>query len=209
MPDAAHMTAFLAAAVVLAAAPGPGLLYVLARSLGGGTRAGVRSAAGTAAGGACHVVGAALGLSALLAASAVAFEVVRLAGAAYLVVLGVRTLAGLRRPAEAPGAPARSDRAFRQGVVTEVLNPKTALFFLTFLPQFTQPGHGPVWLQMLVLGALAVSLNGAADLAVALTAGRLGRALSRRPRVLAGQRAASGCALVALGAYAAASGSSR
>ena len=154
MPDHAHLTAFLAAALVLAVTPGPGIFYVLARSLGEGTRVGVRSTLGTGLGGLCHVVGAALGLSTLLMTSATAFEVVRYAGACYLVFLGVRTLLGLREPAaETPRADGGG--AFRQGVMTELLNPKTALFFLTFLPQFAQPERGPVALQLLALGTSA------------------------------------------------------
>ena len=139
MPDHAHLSAFLAAALVLAVTPGPGIFYVLARSLGEGTRVGLRSTLGTGAGGLCHVVGAALGLSTLLMTSATAFEVVRYAGACYLVFLGVRTLLRLREPDETPRA--YGGGAFHQGVMTELLNPKTALFFLTFLPQFAQPEH--------------------------------------------------------------------
>ena len=199
MPDAAHLAAFAAAAAVLAALPGPGMLYVLARSLADGRRAGIRSSLGTAAGGLCHVVAAAVGLSALLMTSAVAFSVVRYAGAAYLVALGVRTLLARGRPPAAPAAP----RAFRQGVLTELLNPKTALFFLTFLPQFVQPARGPALLQLLVLGCASVALNSSADVVVATVAGRVGERLRANGRWWRRQRAASGCALIALGGYAA------
>jgi threonine/homoserine/homoserine lactone efflux protein len=201
MPDSAHLTAFLAAAVVLAAIPGPGMLYVLARSLAHGRRAGLRSTLGTAVGGLGHVVAAAVGLSALLMTSAVAFTVVKYAGAVYLVWLGVRTLAGLREPVEevrTSGGP-----AFRQGVLTELLNPKTALFFLTFLPQFVQPDNGPVALQLLALGSLSVALNSSADLVVATLGGRIGRLLASSPRWWRRQRLASGVTLIALGGYAA------
>jgi threonine/homoserine/homoserine lactone efflux protein len=199
MPDKAHLTAFLAAALMLAITPGPGIFYVLARSLGEGTRVGVRSSLGTAVGGLCHVVGAAVGLSALLMTSATAFEVVRLAGAGYLVFLGVTTLLGQR--AETPRD--RGD-AFRQGVLTELLNPKTALFFLTFLPQFAQPDRGPVAPQLLALGAVSVALNSSADLVVAAVAGRARGALRAGSRWVRRQRALSGVALIALGGYAAA-----
>jgi threonine/homoserine/homoserine lactone efflux protein len=155
MPDGAHLAAFAAAAAVLAVLPGAGMLYVLARSLADGRRAGVRSSLGTAVGGLCHVLAAAVGLSALLMTSATAFVLVRYAGALYLVALGVRTL--VARGAEP--APRAAPRAFRQGVLTELMNPKTALFFLTFLPQFVQPAHGPALLQLLVLGCASVSLN--------------------------------------------------
>jgi threonine/homoserine/homoserine lactone efflux protein len=200
MPDKAHLTAFFAAAVVLAITPGPGIFYVLARSLGEGTRVGVRSSLGTALGGLCHVVGAAVGLSALLMTSATAFEVVRLAGAAYLVFLGLKTL--LRNSEHAPDE--RTGDPFRQGVLTELLNPKTALFFLTFLPQFAQPDHGAVAPQLLALGAVSVMLNSSADLIVAAVAGRARGALRAGSRWVRRQRALSGVALIALGGCAAA-----
>jgi threonine/homoserine/homoserine lactone efflux protein len=200
MPDTAHLTAFLAAAVVLAAIPGPGMLYVLARTLSHGRSAGVRSTLGTAAGGFGHVIAAAIGLSALLLTSAVAFSVVKYAGAAYLIFLGIRTLMGLREPVEdVPGA---GGPAFRQGMLTELLNPKTALFFLTFLPQFVQPDRGPVAPQLLVLGCVSVALNSSADAVVVALGGHIRRALS--PSWWRRQKLASGFTLIALGGYAAA-----
>jgi threonine/homoserine/homoserine lactone efflux protein len=205
MPDHAHLTAFLAAALVLAITPGPGIFYVLARSLGEGTRVGVRSTSGTALGGLCHVVGAALGLSTLLMTSATAFEVVRYAGACYLVFLGVRTLLGLRHELDdVPPTRSGTGDAFRQGVLTELLNPKTALFFLTFLPQFAQPERGSVAVQLLALGSISVALNSGADLVVAVVAGRLRTGLRAGSRWVRRQRALSGVALIALGGYAAA-----
>jgi threonine/homoserine/homoserine lactone efflux protein len=204
MPDRAHLTAFLAAALVLAVTPGPGLFYVLARSLGEGTRVGVRSSLGTAVGGLCHVVGAALGLSTLMMTSATAFEVVRYAGAAYLFFLGVRTLLGLRDDGGDSPPPTAANGAFRQGVLTELLNPKTALFFLTFLPQFAQPDRGPVAPQLLALGAASVALNSGVDLVVAGVAGRVRGPLLAGSRWVRRQRALSGIALIALGGYAAA-----
>jgi threonine/homoserine/homoserine lactone efflux protein len=203
MPDHAHMTAFLAAAAVLAITPGPGIFYVLARSLGEGTRVGVRSSLGTALGGLCHVVGAALGLSTLLMTSATAFEVVRYVGACYLVYLGIRTLVGLRAP-ESETPPAAGGDAFRQGVLTELLNPKTALFFLTFLPQFVQPEQGAIAPQLLALGCISVALNSTVDLVVAAVAGRARGGLRAGSRWVRRQRALSGVALIALGGYAAA-----
>jgi threonine/homoserine/homoserine lactone efflux protein len=205
MPDHAHLTAFLAAALVLAITPGPGIFYVLARSLGEGTRVGVRSTSGTALGGLCHVVGAALGLSTLLMTSATAFEVVRYAGACYLVFLGVRTLLGLRHELDdVPPARSGTGDALRQGALTELLNPKTALFFLTFLPQFAQPERGSVAVQLLALGSISVALNSGADLVVAMVAGRLRTGLRAGSRWVRRQRALSGVALIALGGYAAA-----
>src|SRR3954454_15971904 len=203
MPDTAHLTAFLAAALVLAAIPGPGMLYVLARTLAHGRSAGLRSTLGTAAGGLGHVVAAAVGLSALLMTSALAFSAVRYAGAAYLIWLGVRTLAGLREPAEevqdggGTGGP-----AVRQGMLPELLNPKTALFFLTFLPQFVQPERGAVAPQLLALGCVSVALNSSADAVVAALGGRIRTALS--PRWWRRQRLPSGVTLIALGGFAAA-----
>jgi threonine/homoserine/homoserine lactone efflux protein len=200
MPDTAHLTAFLAAAVVLAAIPGPGMLYVLARTLSHGRSAGLRSTLGTAAGGLGHVVAAAIGLSALLMTSALAFSAVKFVGAAYLIWLGVRTLAGLREPVEEVSG--NAGPAFRQGMLTEVLNPKTALFFLTFLPQFVQPERGPVAPQLLALGCVSVALNSGADVVVAALGGHIRTALS--PRWWRRQRLASGCTLIALGGFAAA-----
>jgi threonine/homoserine/homoserine lactone efflux protein len=203
MPDAAHMLAFFLAALVLAVIPGPGLLYVLARSLGGGREVGLRSSFGTGVGGCLHVAAAAAGLSALLAASASAFTVVRYLGAAYLVLLGIRMLKD-DSPAELGGG--RSDaRAFRQGVVTEALNPKTALFFVSFLPQFVQPEAGAVAAQLAVLGVISVMLNTSADVLVALLAGKLGQRLATDRRWWQRQRRLSGGLLVGLGLYAAAS----
>jgi threonine/homoserine/homoserine lactone efflux protein len=201
VPDAAHLTAFLAAALVLAVTPGPGMLYVLARSVGGGAAQGFRSAAGTALGGMVHVVGSAIGLSALLMTSATAFEVVKYAGAAYLVFLGVRMLATAGERGDVPRA--ADSHAARQGALTELLNPKTALFFLTFLPQFVQPDRGPVAVQLLALGTVSVALNSGADVIVATFAGRIGRAMRAKPQWQRRQRTASGCALIALGGYAA------
>jgi threonine/homoserine/homoserine lactone efflux protein len=206
MPDAAHMLAFLLAALVLAAIPGPGLLYVLARSLGGGREVGLRSSLGTGVGGCVHVAAAAAGLSALLAASASAFAAVRYLGAAYLVWLGIRMLAQ-GRDVSLPGfgGSGTDARASRQGVVTESLNPKTALFFVSFLPQFAQPQAGPLAAQLALLGLISVTLNTSADMLVALAAGELGQKLTANRRWWRLQRKLSGGLLVGLGVYAAAS----
>ncbi|WP_267593466.1 LysE family translocator [Carbonactinospora thermoautotrophica] len=202
VPDIDRLPAFLAAALVLAVIPGPGMLYVFARSVGGGWLAGARSSLGTTVGGAAHVAAAALGISAILATSATAFAMVKYIGAAYLVYLGVRTL--LRRKEASRSGPAGgpSDRkAFRQGVATEALNPKTALFFLAFLPHFVDPAAGSVAVQSLALGLLSVTLNTLADLVVAALAGTLaGRALRTRRRRW--PQLVSGSTLVALGGYA-------
>src|ERR1700724_1581135 len=149
MSDSHHFLLFLGAAMVLAITPGPGIFYVLARTLGGGRRQGIESALGTFFGGLFHVFAAALGVSAILAASAVAFHTVKYAGAAYLVWLGIRMI-HTRNAEMAVSASQPSQGAFRQGILTEVLNPKTALFFLSFIPQFIAPERGHVFVQFVV-----------------------------------------------------------
>jgi len=197
---------FLGAALVLAITPGPGIFYVLARSLRGGRQEGVLSAAGTFLGGLVHVGAAAFGLSAILAASAIAFEIVRYAGAAYLLYLGFRMIRGRHEePKEAGMEESAGRNTLVQGVITEVLNPKTALFFLSFIPQFVAVQQGHVAGQFLVLGAISVTLNTCADLVVACFAGPLGSAMQRSARLRSGQRAASGAAMIGLGVYVATS----
>jgi threonine/homoserine/homoserine lactone efflux protein len=185
------------------------MLYVLARSLGGGRDEGLRSTAGTGIGGMVHVAAAAAGLSAIIATSATAFTVVKYLGAAYLIWLGCKALFsrnhGAPSVAAEPTATGTSN-ALRQGVLTEVLNPKTALFFLTFLPQFCQPEHGPLVVQVLVLGAVSVTLNTLVDVTVAFAAGGISRRLRERPKMWRRQQVATGSILVGLGAYAALAG---
>src|ERR1700681_3205853 len=143
MVDLHHLVLFLAAALVLAITPGPGIFYVLARTLAGGRREGIHSSLGTFIGGLFHVFAAALGVSAILAASAVAVHTVKYAGAAYLVWLGIRMIR--TRNDEMTFNAASSQGAFRQGIFTEALNPKTALFFLSFIPQFIASERGQVF----------------------------------------------------------------
>src|ERR1700677_1653799 len=195
---------FLGAALILAITPGPGIFYVLARSLRGGRREGVLSAAGTLLGGLVHVGAAAFGLSAILAASAVAFETVRYAGAAYLIYLGYRMIRTRHEEAAVLESGDASRGTFIQGVMTEVLNPKTALFFLSFIPQFVSVQQGHVALQFLTLGAISVTLNTCADLLVACFAGPLGSRMKRSAKLRSRQRAASGFAMIGLGVYVAA-----
>ena len=194
---------FLTAAVILAITPGPGIFYVLARSLRGGRKEGVMSAAGTFLGGLVHVAAAAFGLSAILAASAIAFETVRYAGAAYLIYLGYRMIRSRNQDVDLDSA-GTSGGTFIQGVMTEVLNPKTALFFLSFIPQFVSVQQGHVALQFLLLGAISVTLNTCADVLVACFAGPLGSSMKRNARLRSGQRTASGVAMIGLGVYVAA-----
>ena len=210
MPDLAHFALFLGAALVLAFSPGPGVFYVVARTLAGGRAEGMASSVGTGIGGLVHVVAGAFGVSALVLASAELFGVLKLLGAAYLVWIGLRTIREARRDgAAAPGldgmsapvgAPVGAGRAFREGVLVEALNPKTAAFFLAFIPQFIDPAAGHPGLGFALLGIVSVGLNTGADVAYALLAGRLRAGAAARPRLVRRLREASGGAMVALGA---------
>ena len=201
---------FLTAAVLLAIAPGPGMLYVLARSLAGGRREGVLSALGTFLGGMVHVFAAALGVSIILAKSALAFATVKYVGAAYLCFLGVRMILDARtekvNTAQAIGEdipsivkPARNP--LWQGVATEVLNPKTALFFLSFIPQFVNRGSGHVFLQFVALGTISVVMNTTADLIVIALAGPLGERIRSSATFRRRQRTVTGAIMIGLGTY--------
>ena len=201
MPTAVSFSVFLSAAILLAITPGPGIFYVLTRSLKGGRRDGIASTLGTAIGGMGHVVAAALGLSAILATSALAFSAVKYAGAGYLIYLGVRTLLARDATEHVTTVSAESTRRILiQGIVTEVLNPKTALFFLAFIPQFINP-HTSVIVQFILLGSISVFLNTTADFVVVLFAGPIGHALRTNKRFRRGQQLFTGSALIALGAY--------
>ncbi len=206
MPDLHSFGVFFAAAFLLAVTPGPGIFYVLARTLAGGRREGILSSCGTLLGGLVHVFAAALGVSAVLAASAVAFAVVKYAGAAYLIYLGIRMIRSRNLdPGALSNLAATRHGAFRQGIVTEILNPKTALFFLSFIPQFIHPQVGHVFSQFVTLGALSVALNTSADVVVALLAGVFGEKLKSNVRLIRRQRVASGVAMIGLGVYVATS----
>jgi threonine/homoserine/homoserine lactone efflux protein len=162
------------------------------------------SVAGITTGTLVHIAAATIGLSALLASSALAFDVVKYLGAAYLIVVGVRRLAGLERPDEGRVTKSRSlSRLYRQGIVVNVLNPKTALFFLAFLPQFVDSTRGAAWAQILLLGLLFAALGFLSDGVWALVAGTLGERLRRSRRFPQVQRYVSGSVFVGLGALAA------
>ena len=197
--DLSSLALFLLAATAIAISPGPGIFYVAARTLAGGRGEGLASSVGTGLGGLVHVAAGAAGVSAVVLASAEAFAFLKIAGALYLVWLGIKTFRdsrlalGLR--VEATG----SRRAFREGIVVEALNPKTAAFFLAFLPQFVDPAAGPVWLQFLALGLISVLLNTAADVVVALMAARARSAALARPTLLQRLRQASGLLIAGLG----------
>ena len=200
MIDPHKFALFIAAALVLAVTPGAGIFYVMARTLAGGRREGVQSSFGTFVGGLFHVMAAAFGVSAILAASAVAFHTVKYAGAAYLVWLGVRMILS-RNEAIPERTEAPKGSAFRQGIFTEVLNPKTALFFLSFIPQFIAPERGHVFWQFVVLGVLSVTMNTAADLAVVYLAAPLEKKLKSSATFRSRQKMVSGAGMIGLGAY--------
>lgn len=204
IPDPTRLGIFMLAALALLLTPGPAVLYIVARSIDQGRRAGLVSMLGVHAGTLVHVAAAAAGLTALLAASAAAFSTVKYLGAAYLVYLGIRKLLD-RAPAaggrHGDGPPLR--RAFLDGIVVNVLNPKTALFFLAFLPQFVDVSRGHVGTQILVLGGLFVSLGLITDGSYALTAGSAAQWLRRHHRFVAGERWVSGGMYIGLGLAAA------
>lgn len=171
MFDLTSLALFMTATLALNLAPGPDMLYVSTRSLAQGRRAGVISALGIAAGAVVHTLLIASGLAALLRAVPVAYEVVRFAGAAYLIWLGVQAIRSRSGPLNAAALPRAGEWAiFRQGMITNLLNPKVALFFLAFLPQFTSPAHGSVPLQIVVLGCLFNLSGTLVNIAVAFVA---------------------------------------
>jgi threonine/homoserine/homoserine lactone efflux protein len=205
MFDSTRFFLFLTAALLLAVAPGPGMLYVLARSLAGGKREGVLSAFGTFFGGMVHVFAAALGVSIILARSALAFATVKYVGAAYLCLLGIRMILDARKPdssaleIDPPTKPVRNP--LWQGVATEVLNPKTALFFLSFIPQFVNHSGGHVFLQFLMLGTISVVLNTTADLIVIALTGPIGERIRSSATFRRRQRTVTGAIMIGLGTY--------
>lgn len=203
MPDISQLLLFVAAATLLAITPGPGIFYVAARTLAGGRAEGVASSIGTGLGGLVHVLAGAFGVSALVLASAELFTVLKVIGALYLVWLGLRTVAGARREpaldAAAGGEAVGARRAFREGVWVEALNPKTAAFFLAFVPQFIDPAAGNAALQFVVLGLVSVALNTGADVLVAFAADRVRAGAVRNPALVVRIRQGSGAAMIALG----------
>jgi threonine/homoserine/homoserine lactone efflux protein len=195
------LMAFLLAAIVLAITPGPGIAYVVARTVSGGRAEGLASCFGTGIGGLLHVLAAALGLSLIIAQSAMAFNVLKFVGVAYLVYLGLRML--LRKEASFTVVPVASQgahRALTEGIVVETLNVKTALFFLAFLPQFASPAE-PLAPQLVLMGSICVALNTLVDVVAVFAAHRLlrsGAARAARARLLT---RASGVTLLGLGAF--------
>ena len=181
MFDTATLAAFLVAAAVLVLIPGPGTAWIVTQAATGGTARGVRAAFGLETATLIHALAAGLGLSALLATSAMAFEVLKYAGAAYLIWLGIKAWRSKEEdaPAAETDAPvAATSSVYLRSVITGVLNPKVALFFLAFLPQFVHPERGYVWLQFLVLGALLSLIGFSHSLMLSFAVGRFGRRFS-------------------------------
>ena len=196
-----HIFLFLAAALLLAVTPGPGMFYVVGRTWAAGRRDGLASSLGTMLGGFVHVAACVIGVSALVMASAAAFTALKLVGGVYLVYLGIQTFRAASREALAmPDETATGwVRALRQGVVVEATNPKTAAFFLAFIPQFISLGAGHVALQFLVLGVISVLLNTGADLVAVMGAAKLHERLLHRPVIFRRLRQGSGLLMASLG----------
>jgi threonine/homoserine/homoserine lactone efflux protein len=195
----ANFSLFLLAALIIAAIPGPGVFYVAARTLSGGRQAGIASTFGTALGGLVHVVAGGVGVSAIVLASAQLFTALKFAGALYLAWLGIKTFREAGRAPFEQNAPTGAKRAFREGVLVEALNPKTAAFFLAFIPQFIEPTAGYAALQFMSLGLISVALNTFADLVVVAMASTARANLARRPRLIQRLRQGSGLFIAGLG----------
>jgi threonine/homoserine/homoserine lactone efflux protein len=206
LPDSSHLALFLSTAVVLLIIPGPSVLYIVSQSVAHGRRAGLTAVGGVHVGSGVHVLAATVGLSALLVSSAAAFSAVKLVGAAYLLFLGIQRLLG-RDGGEPRSLGGERDlrRVFRQGVVVNVLNPKTALFFVAFLPQFIDPGRAAAP-QIALLGLIWILLGLLSDGLYAVLSGTVGSALRRRPGFGRAQRMVTGLVLIGLGIAAALTG---
>ena len=200
MFDAATLASFIAIVIGLFLIPGPAVMLILSRTIQGGRKAGILAGLGTACGDFVHTIFAAVGLSALLMTSALAFSIVKYAGAAYLIYLGVRAFlekAQAPSPTETPRLPRGT--AFSQAILAEILNPKTALFFLAFMPQFVHPGKGPVIVQFTILGMIFSGLSAVYSTLLVLSMGFLGRALKRATFLRRWQGKIVGSILIMLG----------
>jgi threonine/homoserine/homoserine lactone efflux protein len=206
MPNWSSLSLFIAAASILVFMPGPNTLYIIARSIQQGRWAGIVSSLGVQVGTLFHIAAAAFGLSALLLSSAMAFNVVKYAGAAYLIYLGVKTL--LTKETIDPVLVQKTGlrRVFYQGVIVNLLNPKTALFFFAFLPQFIDPARGIIAMQIILLGTILMILGILSDLSYALAAGSIGNWLRGNLGFLRAQRYFAGSVYIGLGAATALSG---
>ena len=201
MPDIVILIGFISASLVILLSPGPGVVYVTARSLSQGRKAGLISALGLSAGAFVHVLAAIVGLSSILLASATAFTVVKFAGAAYLIYLGLRMIFSRQQETAeaAPPEPAPLSRLFADGVIVSILNPKIAIFFLAFLPQFIDPSGANPAVQILVLGAVYCTLSVITDGGYALLAANLREWAGERLRLKKASRMLNGGVFVALG----------
>ncbi|MEQ8841713.1 MAG: LysE family translocator [Acidimicrobiales bacterium] len=209
MPDPTTILLFSGAALLLLLVPGPAVLYIVARSASQGRRAGLVSVAGIHVGTLVHIAAAVLGLSAVLVASSGAFTAVKLAGAAYLVFLGIRALQARSALGDtAVVAPRSSRRIFADGVVLNILNPKTAVFFLAFVPQFVDIDAGRTTTQLMTLGAVFVALGLVTDGVYALAGGWLGSRMRRSPRLARRSETTAGAVYLGLGLATALSGRS-
>jgi threonine/homoserine/homoserine lactone efflux protein len=198
VPLPADFSLFLIAALIVAAVPGPGIFYVAARTLSEGRRTGIASTLGTALGGLVHVIAGGLGISAIIMASAEAFAALKFAGALYLIWLGIRAFREAGALLEEPKA-VGTVRAFREGIVVEATNPKTAAFFLAFIPQFLDSAAAYPALQFMVLGLISVTLNTLADFVAVAAASATRASFMRRPRLFRRLRQGSGLFMMGLG----------
>ena len=209
MLDWSKLSLFVSVATILVFMPGPNTLYIIARSIQQGRLAGFVSSLGVQVGTMVHIVAASLGLSALLVSSAVAFNVVKYAGAAYLIFLGIKTLLTKEKIGPAKVRKAALGRVFSQGIVVNLLNPKTALFFFAFLSQFIDVARGAVGLQVVLLGSILIFLGTLSDSIYALASGSIGNWLRGNLKFLRAQRYFAGSVYIGLGAAAALSGAHR
>jgi threonine/homoserine/homoserine lactone efflux protein len=209
LPPSRELLLFLTAALILLVIPGPAVFYIVARSVDQGRKAGLASCCGIATGGLVHVVAATVGLSALLVSSAIAYSMVKYAGAAYLIYLGIRKLR--ENPVSRDGVrhalPVTLRSAYSQGILVQILNPKTAIFFFAFLPQFVNPIRGSVTLQFFSLGMVFTLMGLLSDGLWALTAGSAAAWVQRNRILLRHQKNVSGTVHIGLGLAAAVSGS--
>lgn len=200
MPSLSTLPVFVAASIILLVIPGPAVLFIIARSGSQGRRAGLVSVLGVHTASVVHVLAAVAGLSAVVVGSSIVFTAVKMIGGLYLIVLGVKSLRSASRSAGVVLPVTRPEkRLFTEAFVVSLLNPKVALFFLAFLPQFVQRGHGPIWTQTLALGAVYILLGLCSDSMYAMIGARLGTRLSGRAAQLRASRYAEGSILVGLG----------
>lgn len=209
MIENSNLILFVAATLVLLLTPGPAVVYIVTRSIDQGRKAGLVSTLGLAAGNLFHLGAAAMGLSALLLSSSLAFSAVKYLGAAYLIYLGIRKLI---RPDESEmevDGTRNLAKIFRQGILVNLLNPKPALFFFAFLPQFVETSKGAIALQIITLGLIFIGLGIVTDGLYAVLSGAIGRWIKRNPRFIGSGRYFAGGVYLALGIGTAISGSGR